>query len=147
MSFVSWIDFDQADRDRTRRTMDFFDSEERGTNSAWARSAPSDLMFPGTSTIQTRLRYMLFVPWVSGMAGAKSGTAAGDMARVLEIRLVEALVRGGEPTGVIGSAVRERLKRLPSDVYRAGLLTLGIRRFQGSRSACLEATTTDALAP
>ncbi len=28
------------------------------------RDSFADQMFPGTSTIQTRLRYMLFVPWM-----------------------------------------------------------------------------------
>jgi len=143
MSFLAWIDFDQADRDRTRRIMDLFGQEdtrdELGLGSV--RDALADLMFPGTSTIQTRLRYMLFVPWIYQMAGALKGTAAArrEYARVLEIRLIEALLRGGETRNVIGSESREKLKRLPSDVYWAGLLTLGIRRFQGSRNACLEA--------
>jgi hypothetical protein len=143
MSFLAWIDFDQADRDRTRRIMDLFDSEdsrdELGLGSV--RDSLADLMFPGTSTIQTRLRYMLFVPWIYRMAGAQTGIAATrqDHARGLEIRLIDALINGGETQNVIGSAAREKLKRLPSDVYWAGLLTLGIRRFQGSRNACLEA--------
>ncbi len=143
MSFLAWIDFDQADRDRARRIMDLFDSEESrdelGLGSV--RDALSDLMFPGTSTIQTRIRYMLFVPWIYQIAGQQAGsaTARRDLARALETRLIEALVRGGETRNVIGSEAREKLKRLPSDVYWAGLLTLGIRRFQGSRSACLEA--------
>ncbi|MBY6163271.1 hypothetical protein KUV73_20490 [Mameliella alba] len=144
MSFLAWIDFDQADRDRTRRIMDLFGQEdsrdELGLGSV--RDALADLMFPGTSTIQTRLRYMLFVPWIYQMAGAQKGTSATrrERARKLEIDLIEALVRGGETQNVIGSAAREKLKRLPSDVYWAGLLTLGIRRFQGSRNACFEAT-------
>lgn len=144
MSFFAWIDFDQADRDRTRRIMDLFGQEdsrdELGLGSV--RDALADLMFPGTSTIQTRLRYMLFVPWIYQMAGAHKGSASSrrEVARALEIRLIEALVRGGETQNVIGSAAKEKLKRLPSDVYWAGLLTLGIRRFQGSRNACLEAT-------
>lgn len=148
MSFLTWIDFDQADRDRTRRIMDLFGQEdsrdELGLGSV--RDALADLMFPGTSTIQTRLRYMLFVPWVYQLAGAQRGVASarGDLARALEIRLIDALVRGGESQNVIGSAAREKLKRLPSDVYWAGLLTLGIRRFQGSRNACLEATPGEA---
>lgn len=148
MSFLAWIDFDQADRDRTRRIMDLFGQEdsrdELGLGSV--RDALADLMFPGTSTIQTRLRYMLFVPWIYRMAGAHKGTASArrEVARALEIRLIEALVRGGETQNVIGSAAREKLKRLPSDVYWAGLLTLGIRRFQGSRNACFEATPGEA---
>lgn len=63
MSALSWIDFDQADRDRTRRIMDLFSEKEArdelGLGSV--RDAISDLLFPGTSTIQTRLRYMMFV--------------------------------------------------------------------------------------
>lgn len=150
MSFFAWIDFDQADRDRTRRIMDLFDSEESrdelGLGSV--RDSLADLMFPGTSTIQTRLRYMLFVPWIYRMAGTQAGAAASrrDRARGLEIRLIDALINGGERQNVIGSAAREKLKRLPSDVYWAGLLTLGIRRFQGSRNACLEATPGEATA-
>jgi hypothetical protein len=128
--------------------MDLFDKEdtrdELGLGSV--RDALSDIMFPGTSTIQTRLRYMLFIPWIYRLAGRHAGTIAArkEMARALEIRLIDALARGGEQTGVIGSEARERLKRLPSDVYWAGLLTLGIRRFQGSRNACLEASARDA---
>lgn len=148
MSFLAWIDFDQADRDRTRRILDLFNNEdsrdELGLGSV--RDSLADLMFPGTSTIQTRLRYMLFVPWIYRMAGEHVGTSAArrDVARALEIRLIEALVRGGESQNVIGSAAREKLKRLPSDVYWAGLRTLGIRLFQGSRNACLEATPGEA---
>ncbi|RKF16887.1 hypothetical protein D6850_04990 [Roseovarius spongiae] len=150
MSFLAWIDFDQTDRDRTRRIMDLFGQEdsrdELGLGSV--RDALADLMFPGTSTIQTRLRYMLFVPWIYQIAGELKGTASArrEHARVLEIRLIEALLRGGETRNVIGSDSREKLKRLPSDVYWAGLLTLGIRRFQGSRNACLEATPGEAAA-
>lgn len=46
---------------RPRRIIDLFDEkdtrDELGLGAA--RDALSDLMFPGTSTIQTRLRYML----------------------------------------------------------------------------------------
>ena len=70
MSGLAWIDFDQADRDRTRRIIDLFDEkdtrDELGLGAL--RDALSDLMFPGTSTIQTRLRYMLFVPWIYWIA-------------------------------------------------------------------------------
>jgi len=96
MSFLAWIDFDQADRDRTRRIMDLFGQEdsrdELGLGSV--RDTLADLMFPGTSTIQTRLRYMLFVPWIYQMAGQQAGTAAmrQTRARGLEFRLIEALI-------------------------------------------------------
>jgi hypothetical protein len=101
-------------------------------------------MFPGTSTIQTRLRYMLFVPWIYQMAGSLRGTLQDRKrrARMLEIQLISALSLQNDQRGVIGREAQEKLKRLPSDVYWAGLRTLGIRRFQGSRDACLEAAAT-----
>lgn len=139
MSALAWIDFDQTDRDRARRIMDLFGVEdsrdELGLGSI--RDALSDLMFPGTSTIQTRLRYMFFVPWLYRMAARSGGRA--DQARQLEIQLITALLRGGETENVIGSEARDSLKRLPSDVYWAGLLALGIRTHPGSRAEMLAA--------
>lgn len=139
MSALAWIDFDQTDRDRARRIMDLFGVEdsrdELGLGSI--RDALSDLMFPGTSTIQTRLRYMFFVPWLYRMAARSGGRA--DQARRLEIQLITALLRGGETENVIGSEARDSLKRLPSDVYWAGLLALGIRTHPGSRAEMLAA--------
>jgi hypothetical protein len=142
MSFLAWIDFDQTDRECAHRIMDLFGDEdardELGIGAI--RDALADLMFPGTSTIQTRLRYMLFVPWIYRLAAREpgSGAARAAAARAREIALIGALERGGEAVGVIGSVARGALKRLPSDVYWAGLGTLGIRRFQGGRSACLD---------
>lgn len=139
MSALAWIDFDQTDRDRARRIMDLFKEQdtrdELGLGSI--RDALSDLMFPGTSTIQTRLRYMFFVPWLYRMAARSGGRA--DQARRLEIQLITALLHGGETENVIGSEARDSLKRLPSDVYWAGLLALGIRTHPGSRAEMLAA--------
>lgn len=139
MSALAWIDFDQTDRERARRIMDLFGVEdsrdELGLGSV--RDALSDLMFPGTSTIQTRLRYMFFVPWLYRMTARSGGRA--DQARRLEIQLITALLRGGETENVIGSEARDSLKRLPSDVYWAGLLALGIRIGPGSRAEVLAA--------
>ncbi|MDZ4312062.1 MAG: DUF6361 family protein [Cypionkella sp.] len=141
MSFLAWIDFDQADRDRTRRIMDLFGTEESrdelGLGSI--RDALADLMFPGTSVIQTRLRYMLFVPWIFRLAASRTGSAAArlDFTRGYEIRLIDALLAGGETTGIIGSEARAQLKRLPSDVYWAGLQRWGVRAEPGSRADCL----------
>ncbi len=138
MSFLAWIDFDQADRDRARRIMDLFGTEDARDELGLGgiRDALSDLMFPGTSVIQTRLRYMLFVPWIFRMAAGRPGGAVlrADHARGLELRLIDALIAGGETTGVIGSEARERLKRLPSDVYWAGLQAWQIRTEPGNRA-------------
>jgi len=48
------------------------------------------------------------------------------------VRLINALVAGGETAGVIGIVAKRTLKQLPSNVYWQGLAALGIRRSHGS---------------
>ncbi len=64
MSSLAWIDFDEAERQRAQRIMALF--QERETRDELGlgaiRDSIADHLFPGTSTIQTRLRYMLFIP-------------------------------------------------------------------------------------
>ena len=65
-STLTWLDHDPTARERSLRILALFrvrDSrDELGLGAI--RDSFSDKLFPGTSTIQTRLRYMLFVPWV-----------------------------------------------------------------------------------
>ena len=65
-STLSWIDHDPKERDRMNQILALF--KESGTRDEFGigpiRDSFADLLFPGTSTIQTRLRYMLFVPWI-----------------------------------------------------------------------------------
>ncbi|HEX5259575.1 MAG TPA: DUF6361 family protein [Sphingomicrobium sp.] len=98
------------------------------------RDSIADHLFPGTSTIQTRLRYMLFIPWLFRMLEARDvpESQLRTEARTLEIRLADALKRGGETSGIIGRDAGPRLQRLPSSVYWAGLGAWGIRLFPGS---------------
>lgn len=141
MSSLAWIDFDEAERQRAQRIMELFQEretrDELGLGSI--RDSIADHLFPGTSTIQTRLRYMLFIPWLFQMLEAS--TAGADQlareARALEIRLVNALKAGGESNGVIGRDAGANLQRLPSSVYWAGLGSWGIRLFPGSTDSLL----------
>jgi hypothetical protein len=136
MSSLAWIDFDEAERQRAQRIMALFQEresrDELGLGSI--RDSIADHLFPGTSTIQTRLRYMLFIPWLFQML--EGSTHAPDRiaaeARGLENRLANALKAGGESNGIIGRDAGADLQRLPSSVYWAGLGTWGIRIFPGS---------------
>jgi hypothetical protein len=93
------------------------------------RDALADALFPGTSVLQTRLRYVLFIPWLMEQAAARKSSAAEMSAefRVLEYRLIESLLAGGERLGVIGNTARSNLKRMPSGTYWAALGAWGIR--------------------
>src|SRR6266404_8831419 len=99
------------------------------------RDLLADELFPGTSTIQTRLRYMLFVPWIYQRLETKhpDRKAFAEEARRLEVALVKALTTSDDTVGVFGKRAGGGLKRLPSSVYWAGLGMWQIRRFQGSQ--------------
>lgn len=141
MSYLAWIDFDPEERRRAQTLIDLFKQpearDELGLGTV--RDGLADLLFPGTSTIQTRLRYMLFIPWTYCEAQSRKATQTErtNIARDLEFRLSESLLRGGETIGVIGRDAGRDLKRLASSVYWAGLNTLGIRTVMGSQATFL----------
>ena len=65
------------------------------------RDALADSLFPGTSVLQTRLRYVLFIPWLMQRAASRKSSPAEMSAefRALEYRLIESLLAGGETSG------------------------------------------------
>ncbi len=101
------------------------------------RDSIADHLFPGTSTIQTRLRYMFFVPWIYSEIEQLNAPPDRlmEQARAREIRLIEALRSGEDDSGVIGRDAGASLQRLPSSIYWAGLQSWGIRLFPGSQEA------------
>jgi hypothetical protein len=136
-STFSWLDTSAADRRRALDVIDLFRPggtvDELGIGTI--RDAIADLFFPGTSTIQTRARYLLFVPWMYRRLEGR-GLSASDVARVAreeELRLVDVLAASADSAGTIGIEARRALKRLPSAVYWGGLGTLGIRLFPGTQ--------------
>ncbi|HWC23851.1 MAG TPA: DUF6361 family protein [Flexivirga sp.] len=130
VSTFGWLDTDSEQRRKMLEVVDLFKEQstvdELGIGSI--RDALSDALFPGTSYVHTRLRYVLFIPWLLQRAGS-TGTPAQMSAefRKLEYRLITSLLAGGEHTGVIGNTARDRLKRMPSGIYWAALGAWGIR--------------------
>lgn len=99
------------------------------------RDAFADELFPGTSTIQTRARYFLFVPWIMQGLKKQNRTAQqiADKIRRREVDLITALLADGEDQeGIIGRESRGALKRMPSAAYWRGLFLWGIRLAPGS---------------
>lgn len=130
-SSLAWIDHDSKARERTLRILSLFQKkgsrDELGLGSV--RDSFADQFFPGTSTIQTRLRYMLFVPWIYHSLEEKrlSADSFSTHADTLERDLVQPLMNFDDQAGVFGKTAGKRLKRLPSSVYWAGLGVWGIR--------------------
>ncbi len=98
------------------------------------RDAIADRLFPGTSTIQTRVRYFLFIAWLFRGLNARDAAPERFAQRIrqLQDRVRESLIKGGESLGVIGFRAGRAVQRLPSSVYWQGLQRLGMLRFQGS---------------
>jgi hypothetical protein len=125
---LTWLDLTARDRDQMRGVLDLF--REQGTVDEMGlgslRDALSDALFPGTSSIQTRLRYLLFVPWLyQRLEARKSGDVAQE-ARALEVKLIDRLAESDDLDGIIGIQSRSTLSRLPSSVYWAGLIRWGL---------------------
>lgn len=131
-SSLTWIDHDANARERSLRILALFQERESRDELGLGgiRDTFADRLFPGTSTIQTRLRYMLFVPWIY-RALEKRRIAPGEFARradTAERDLIDALRNSDErEVGVLGGRSGRHLKRLPSSVYWSGLGLWGIR--------------------
>ncbi|MDP9469638.1 MAG: DUF6361 family protein [Chloroflexota bacterium] len=137
-STFGWLDHDDGERRRMMEVINLF--REKGTldelGIGTIRDTFAEHFFPGTSTIQSRARYFLFIPWLYRQIESERvpSNRAGRRARELQWRLVQSLQAGGEGSsaGLIGIEAGENLQRLPSMIYWQGLRRWGIRLFEGS---------------
>ena len=127
---LTWLDLTVSDRDRMRQVLDLF--KEQGTVDEMGlgrlRDAFSEALFPGTSTIQTRLRYVLFVPWIYRELEARrvASSSVSAQLRKAELDLIGPLLKNGRSQGVIGERARGSLARQPSSVYWTALVRWGL---------------------
>ncbi len=133
-SSLKWLDHDATAYDRSTRLLSLLKEPETRDELGIGRirDALSDQMFPGTSVIQTRLRYMLLLPRMfidleHSRAAAKDFP---DRARTAELALNKCLKT---QDGAFGKESEEALKRLASSVYWAGLRSWGILLRSGSQ--------------
>lgn len=138
VSSFSWLDYSERERKQMLDVIDLFRQKETRDELGVGvvRDAFADLFFPGTSTIQTRARYFLFVPWIYRELERRRvpSSRAAVEAREREVTLTEAILGSEDSEGVFGKRSRKNLKRLPSSVYWQGLWAWGIRLFPGSQS-------------
>ncbi|MDI3331908.1 MAG: DUF6361 family protein [Micrococcus sp.] len=119
-SSFGWLAIDPEQRRRMMEAVDQFRDETTLDDLGFGaiRDAFSYTLFPGVSSIQTRLRYVLFLPWL--LQEASHRDTVGRMQTQLrehEFQLIEALKRGGESLGIIGRDAGRTLQRLPSEIY------------------------------
>lgn len=136
-SVLTWLD---SSEETKRQMLNFIDTFSESTSRdelglGTIRDAFSELLFPGTTTVMTRARYFLFVPWMHlEMERLKKRCEkAPSWGRTQELLLIDSLLDSGEADGVLGRYARKSLKRLPSSVYWQGLRSWGIAQMEGSR--------------
>lgn len=118
MPVLTWLDNSAEEQRRVTEFISYFTEgstvDEVGVGQI--RDAFSDLLFPGTSTLHTRARYLLIVPWCYQWQGKSS---PADLERSLIPILRE------EP-GSFGGRAGQRLRNLPSSAYWGALVNYGI---------------------
>lgn len=116
-SLIAWLDASAEEQRRMRDVIRLFsDRESRDElGIGQLRDGISDALFPGTSTLLTRARYLLFVPWIYQQAARSSAPVA--KADRLERELIEPLKRSVDNAGLLGTQAGITLKTLPSSVY------------------------------
>lgn len=136
-STFTWLDFSDHERRQMLDVIQLFGErttrDELGLGSV--RDSFADQLFPGTSTIQTRARYFLFIPWIYCIIEEKRAPSASVSPRLrkLETEVMQALIKAGEETGLVGRRAKEKVERLPSSIYWQGLARWGIRLFPNSQ--------------
>lgn len=131
MSGLGWVSFGNAEAEAVQALIgSLSDSEARDELGLGAiRDGFADLLFPGTSTVQTRLRYFLLVPQVFRELDLRRGDRR-SLLRTAEAGLIariQSLPDESDTELLIGSEAGARLKRMPSAVYWGGLGSWGIR--------------------
>lgn len=131
---LGWIDFSKSERNKVLSVLDLL--SEAGTldelGIAPVRDGFANFFFPGTSTIQTRAKYFLIIPYALKDLEYSSESNPNRMLRALdemERKCGEILITGKDLEGIIGKrslSSNRWVKRTPADIYWAGLRSFGI---------------------
>ena len=155
---IGFIDYSREERNKILSTLKLLEEptalDELGIGVI--RDAYADLLFPGISTLQTRAKYFVLIPYLFGKANElsergklRSGQEMLQWLHTSEDKLVDTLVHQSAPgeKGIIGSnALKQKrsVKMKPSGIYWSGLRTFGILRSEQMSLASACAVTVQA---
>ena len=134
---IGWVDFSKTERDKVVSILRLLGTQtaldELGIGTV--RDAFSDMFFPGISTLQTRAKYFVILPYLFAQAENHRFKHRRDVLAYIhneEFTLVKTLVKnsGPEAYGIVGSRNMEKMVKMkPSSIYWNGLRTVGILRY------------------
>lgn len=127
---VGWIDFSKSDREKVIKVMEALKKkgavDELGIGVIRDRFA--NLFFPGTSTIQTRPKYLFLIPEACKKAEKEKNRTIEEFRKSLyqkEKEQCEILCANTDKSNVIGADVigqnEKWVKRTPSEIYWSAL--------------------------
>ncbi|ADY14202.1 DUF6361 family protein [Sphaerochaeta globosa] len=125
---LGWIDFSREQRDKVMKILHNLAQktalDELGIGAI--RDGFADIFFPGTSTIQTRAKYFVLIPYIFREIITGKNIKKGSMQDLIEQRELELIQdlkdnSGDDLRGIIGQDSGINLKRKPSSVYWSGI--------------------------
>jgi hypothetical protein len=123
-STLSWLDHDIRAADRSMRLLHLFkESEARDEfGIGGIRDAISDQLFPGTSTLHTRLRYVFFLPWLYSQLEERrtSSLKYQDAGKQSEGQLLQMLIRSAATRAATSSSCPARCTGPPRQAGVSG---------------------------
>lgn len=137
---IGFIDFSKEERNKVLATLKLLSSstalDELGIGVI--RDAYSDILFPGISTLQTRAKYFVLIPYLFDEASKKKLSNGSEFQRWInerEDKLVKTLLDNSHEgeSGIFGkNALKQKrtVKMKPSGAYWSGLRTFEIVRNQ-----------------
>ncbi|MGI5935344.1 MAG: DUF6361 family protein [Oscillospiraceae bacterium] len=132
---LGWIDFSRNERNKIIQTLKMLEEstalDEIGIGVI--RDGYADVLFPGISTLQTRAKYFVLLPYLFGMAERQNFKRSSEILPWIhrqEDSLVPTLVKNsGDATGVIGLRAHKQGKSVKvksSSIYWNGMRTFEI---------------------
>src|SRR5689334_836960 len=104
VSQLAWLDISRAEQQWMRELLKLFSDQESRDELGigQVRDAFGDLLFPGSSTLHARARYLLIVPWCFIVAARRPDRdQAAELDRI-ERKVIAALRAAGATDGLIG---------------------------------------------
>lgn len=136
---IGWVGFSNSERNKVVSILRLLESQtaldELGVGTV--RDAFSNLLFPGISTLETRAKYFVLVPYIFNLAERQRFRNRRDVLQFIqgqESKMVETLVKNSAPSadGIIGSRNFKQgrtVKMKPSTIYWSGLRATSILRY------------------
>jgi hypothetical protein len=126
-SSIRWVVFDSSELEAARKILKSLEGDTTvdllGLGNYGEQIA--DILFPGTSTLHSRIRYQIFIPTLLyAISLSETHLDPGRQLFELEYELQRALIKN-EPESVVGRNRGDKLKYWPSTTHWNSLNTLG----------------------